>query len=71
MLLQAKGRCASAGEVTVLLCLLVSLLLLRKGFLLPAPLGRLDIELEEMGMVTLRLVEVRVLFGKVSTFDDG
>ena len=69
MLFEAIGGCAIAGEVTVLLCLLVSLLLLRKGFLLLAPIAGLDMAGGEMGMVTLRLAEKTVLFGKASGFD--
>ena len=67
------GACATAGEVTVLLCLLVSLLvlLLRNGFLLPAPTSpELGTEDEEMGIVTLRLAGARVMVRGVSGWDD-
>jgi hypothetical protein len=66
ILCDAGAGCAMAGEVTVLLCRLVSLLPARKGFLLPAPAVELEINVVEMGIVALLLAGTITLLVKKS-----
>jgi hypothetical protein len=62
------GGCVMAGEVTALLCLLVSLLPVRKGLRLPAPAVEVERDDVETGMVTLLLAGAGTLLAKKSGF---
>jgi hypothetical protein len=62
------GGCVIAGEVTALLCLLVSLLPVRKGLRLPAPAVEVERDDVETGMVTLLLAGAGMLLAKKSEF---
>lgn len=55
-----------AGEMTVLLCLLVSFSLLRNGFRLPIPDVELEVDMVGMGMVTLLRAGATVLWVRKS-----
>ena len=69
ILFDAANACPAPAEETVLFCLLISLLPLRKGFLVPVPAVELRFDIDEVGMVTLLLAGAMALLRGKSELD--